>query len=221
MTDDPGIDPPHLRADPQGGLSLHPDRAVCDDRAGWLWSPLGWIGAHPDRMGLLLLPRSAAGHAPPRRPRGLAGRRAGQPHHHGRAPGRARSPAGADDPHLGLHERVRLPREPLAGHRPDPQILYTPGLFLNAELDKASEDNERNALVIETARHKIGVVQIAGLVARRIVSFVKMGDHSSTGERFGLIRFGSRLDIYRAARTPRFSSASARRRSPARRCWRT
>ena len=52
------------------------------------------------------------------------------------------------------------------------QILYTPGLFLNAELDKASEDNERNALVIETAGAKIGVVQIAGLVARRIVSFV-------------------------------------------------
>ena len=76
------------------------------------------------------------------------------------------------------------------------QILYTPGLFLNAELDKASEDNERNALVIETAGTKIGVVQIAGLVARRIVSFVKIGDHLSTGERFGLIRFGSRLDIF-------------------------
>lgn len=76
------------------------------------------------------------------------------------------------------------------------QILYTPGLFLNAELDKASEDNERNALVIETAGTKIGVVQIAGLVARRIVSFVKEGDTLSAGERFGLIRFGSRLDIY-------------------------
>ena len=76
------------------------------------------------------------------------------------------------------------------------QILYTPGLFLNAELDKASEDNERNALVIETGDTKIGVVQIAGLVARRIVSFVKEGDTLSAGERFGLIRFGSRLDIY-------------------------
>ena len=150
----------------------------------------------PDRMGLLLLPRSPAGHAPPGRPRGFPRRRAGEPHHHRRAPGRAQSPAGADDPHLGLHERVRLPREPLAGHRADRQILYTPGLFLNAELDKASEDNERNALVIETAGTKIGVVQIAGLVARRIVSFVKIGDHLSTGERFGLIRFGSRLDIF-------------------------
>src|SRR5690349_13819508 len=76
------------------------------------------------------------------------------------------------------------------------KIIYTPGLFLNAELDKASEDNERNALVIETAGTKIGVVQIAGLVARRIVSFVKIGEQLSTGERFGLIRFGSRLDIF-------------------------
>jgi len=85
-------------------------------------------------------------------------------------------------------------RSPVAGRIT--QILYTPGLFLNAELDKASEDNERNALVIESAGVKIGVVQIAGLVARRIVSFVKAGDSLGAGERFGLIRFGSRLDIY-------------------------
>jgi phosphatidylserine decarboxylase len=76
------------------------------------------------------------------------------------------------------------------------QILYTPGLFLNAELDKASEDNERNALVIETGGTRIGVVQIAGLVARRIVSFVKTGDALGVGERFGLIRFGSRVDVF-------------------------
>ncbi len=76
------------------------------------------------------------------------------------------------------------------------QILYTPGLFLNAELDKASEDNERSALVIETPTGKVGVVQIAGLVARRIVSFVKEGDTLGVGERFGLIRFGSRVDVY-------------------------
>jgi phosphatidylserine decarboxylase len=85
-------------------------------------------------------------------------------------------------------------RSPVAGRIL--QILYTPGLFLNAELDKASEDNERNALVIETDGTRIGVVQIAGLVARRIVPFVKEGDVLSAGERFGLIRFGSRLDIY-------------------------
>src|ERR687893_1527435 len=76
------------------------------------------------------------------------------------------------------------------------QILYTPGLFLNAELDKASEDNERNALVIETATARIGVVQIAGLVARRIVGFVRTGDSLGIGERFGLIRFGSRVDVF-------------------------
>jgi phosphatidylserine decarboxylase len=79
------------------------------------------------------------------------------------------------------------------------QILYTPGLFLNAELDKASEDNERNALVIETAASRIGVVQIAGLVARRIVGFARTGDELGAGERFGLIRFGSRVDVYMPA----------------------
>ncbi len=76
------------------------------------------------------------------------------------------------------------------------QVLYTPGLFLNADLDKASEDNERNALVIETGDTRIGVVQIAGLVARRILCWSKPGDMLGVGERFGLIRFGSRLDIY-------------------------
>jgi phosphatidylserine decarboxylase len=85
-------------------------------------------------------------------------------------------------------------RSPVAGRIA--QILYTPGLFLNAELDKASEDNERNALVIETTATRIGVVQIAGLVARRIVSFVQTGDELGAGERFGLIRFGSRVDVY-------------------------
>ncbi|GJE56579.1 phosphatidylserine decarboxylase [Methylobacterium thuringiense] len=80
------------------------------------------------------------------------------------------------------------------------QIHYTPGLFLNAELDKASDDNERNGLVIETTHKglplRVGVVQIAGLVARRIVGFVSAGDTLQTGERFGLIRFGSRVDVY-------------------------
>jgi phosphatidylserine decarboxylase len=80
------------------------------------------------------------------------------------------------------------------------QIHYTPGLFLNAELDKASEDNERNGLVIETQHRgetlRIGVVQIAGLIARRIVDFIRAGDTLNVGERFGLIRFGSRVDVY-------------------------
>ncbi|TVR10078.1 MAG: phosphatidylserine decarboxylase [Salinarimonadaceae bacterium] len=74
--------------------------------------------------------------------------------------------------------------------------VYTPGLFLNAELDKASEDNERNGLVIEAPGARIAVVQIAGLVARRIVSFVRESDTIGVGERFGLIRFGSRVDVY-------------------------
>ena len=74
--------------------------------------------------------------------------------------------------------------------------VYTPGLFLNAELDKASEDNERNAFVIETLGARIGVVQIAGLVARRIVTFAREGDEVAAGERLGLIRFGSRVDVY-------------------------
>jgi phosphatidylserine decarboxylase len=85
-------------------------------------------------------------------------------------------------------------RAPVAGKVT--RIVYTPGRFLNADLDKASEDNERNGIVLETARGPVGVVQIAGLVARRIACFVKEGDGLSAGERIGLIRFGSRLDVY-------------------------
>jgi len=76
------------------------------------------------------------------------------------------------------------------------RVAYRAGKFLNAELDKASEDNERNGLVIDMGETRIGVVQIAGLVARRIVSFVREGETISAGDRFGLIRFGSRLDVY-------------------------
>lgn len=77
------------------------------------------------------------------------------------------------------------------------RIVYVPGLFLNADLDKASLDNERQALTLERANgQRIGVVQIAGLVARRIVKFVNEGEQLSTGQRFGLIRFGSRVDVY-------------------------
>ena len=77
------------------------------------------------------------------------------------------------------------------------KVAYRPGKFLNASLDKASEDNERNGLVIDLPDgRRIGVVQIAGLVARRILCFVAEGQGLRTGERFGLIRFGSRLDVY-------------------------
>jgi phosphatidylserine decarboxylase len=77
------------------------------------------------------------------------------------------------------------------------RITYVPGLFVNADLDKASLDNERQALTLERANgQRIGVVQIAGLVARRIVKFVQEGESLSAGQRFGLIRFGSRVDVY-------------------------
>lgn len=86
-------------------------------------------------------------------------------------------------------------RAPIAGKVT--QIAYHKGKFVNASLDKASEHNERNGLTIETRQGvRIGVVQIAGLVARRIVCFVKPGQQVDAGFRFGLIRFGSRLDIY-------------------------
>jgi len=76
-------------------------------------------------------------------------------------------------------------------------IAYRPGKFFNASLDKASADNERNSLCIEiTDGRQVAVVQIAGLVARRIVCFADQGQQLRTGERFGLIRFGSRLDVY-------------------------
>ncbi len=86
-------------------------------------------------------------------------------------------------------------RAPIAGTVT--AVAYRPGKFLNASLDKASEDNERNAIAIrmEDGR-QIAVVQIAGLVARRIMCWVEPGQPLRTGERFGLIRFGSRLDVY-------------------------
>jgi len=77
------------------------------------------------------------------------------------------------------------------------RVVYHEGLFLNAHLDKASEDNERNTLVIGTPDgHRIAVVQIAGLIARRIVRFVNEGQALSAGQRIGMIRFGSRADVY-------------------------
>ena len=67
---------------------------------------------------------------------------------------------------------------------------------MSADLDKASEDNERNCLVIAGPRGRVGVVQIAGLIARRIVPFVREGEEIGAGERIGMIRFGSRVDVY-------------------------
>lgn len=86
-------------------------------------------------------------------------------------------------------------RMPVAGQID--AIAYRPGKFLNASLDKASADNERNSLAIRIQDgRKVAVVQIAGLVARRIVCFTRVGQTLRMGDRFGLIRFGSRLDVY-------------------------
>jgi phosphatidylserine decarboxylase len=77
------------------------------------------------------------------------------------------------------------------------KVFYHPGKFFVASLDKASEHNERNGMVlVDNSGRRFTVVQIAGLVARRIISYVKPGDHLTQGARFGLIRFGSRVDLY-------------------------
>ena len=90
---------------------------------------------------------------------------------------------------------VHINRSPIAGTVR--RIAYVPGKFLNADLDKASEENERNYIVFEEASGlRVGITQIAGLVARRIVPFVKPGDRVAAGERIGLIRFGSRVDVF-------------------------
>jgi phosphatidylserine decarboxylase len=90
---------------------------------------------------------------------------------------------------------VHIVRAPVGGRIVT--SAYVPGAFLNAELDKASEENERQALVIETKKgRKTGLVLIAGLIARRIVTFVGEGASVAQGERVGLIRFGSRVDVY-------------------------
>jgi len=90
---------------------------------------------------------------------------------------------------------VHINRSPIAGTVE--RVAYHAGKFLNASLDKASTDNERNGLTLKIADgRKIGVVQIAGLVARRIVCHAREGQTLRTGERFGLIRFGSRTDVF-------------------------
>ena len=163
----------------------------------WLWAPLGWLGlvatlwcvyffrdpprVTPLREGLVISP----------------------------ADGRVSRIANAVPPvELALGDRpvVRISifmsvfdchvnRSPVAGRIE--RIGYRAGLFLNADLDKASDDNERNCFLIRTGGGaRVGVVQIAGLVARRIVSFVREGTAVGAGERIGMIRFGSRLDVY-------------------------
>ena len=81
-------------------------------------------------------------------------------------------------------------------------VTYQPGTFINADLDKASSHNERNAVVIRMADgERLTVVQVAGLIARRILCYVKTGDALARGQRYGFIRFGSRVDVYLPARS--------------------
>lgn len=89
---------------------------------------------------------------------------------------------------------VHVNRAPVRGKIE--RIVYTPGQFMNADMDKASTNNERNALIFDSAHGQIAAVQIAGLIARRILCWASEGDGLAAGERFGLIRFGSRVDVY-------------------------
>lgn len=89
---------------------------------------------------------------------------------------------------------VHVNRYPVSG-----RVAYThynPGKFLNAAVDKASLENEQSSVGIETGRHRVLVRQIAGLIARRIVTYSRPGDPAEQGDRFGMIRFGSRVDVY-------------------------
>jgi phosphatidylserine decarboxylase len=162
----------------------------------WLWSPLGWLGTMatiwcvyffrdpqrvtPIREGIVVSP----------------------------ADGRVSRIVNAVPPkELGLGERsmarvsifmsvfdCHVNRSPVTGKIE--RIVYHHGAFLNADLDKASENNERNSYLIAVGRERVAVVQIAGLIARRIVCFVREGAGVGAGERIGMIRFGSRVDVY-------------------------
>jgi phosphatidylserine decarboxylase len=125
------------------------------------------------------------------------------------ADGRVSQITTAPPPHeLGLGDRpmprisifmsvfdCHVNRSPVTGRVE--RIVYRAGKFLSADLDKASDDNERNAFVIVTTTgQRIVVIQIAGLVARRIVPFAREGETVSAGQRVGMIRFGSRVDVY-------------------------
>ena len=162
----------------------------------WLWSPLGWIGGiatlwciyffrdpkrvTPLRDGLVVSPAdgvvSSIGFFVPPPELGLGDR-----------------PLQRISVFMSVFD-CHVNRAPVTGRIL--KIAYKPGLFINADLDKASEDNERSSLLLDTGIGQVGVVQIAGLIARRIVSFVREGETIGIGDRFGLIRFGSRVDVY-------------------------
>jgi phosphatidylserine decarboxylase len=162
----------------------------------WAWTPLGWLGAiatawcvyffrdpwrvSPQRDGLVLAPADgliiAVDEAKPPPELGLG-----------------------DQPmrRIGIFMSmldVHINRAPMAGKVT--KLAYTEGKFLNASLDKASLDNERMAIKLATAEGEIGVVQIAGLVARRIVTTLRTEQDIIAGQQIGLIRFGSRAEVY-------------------------
>ena len=163
---------------------------------GWLWGPLFWLGLiltawcvyffrDPERVTpvddrLVVSPAdgiiSAVGPAVPPRELGLGD---------------------VEMTRISVFMNVfscHVNRSPVRGRIA--KIEHRPGKFLNAELDKASTENERNGLVIESPNGTVAAVQIAGLVARRIVCWAEAGGSIGTGERFGLIRFGSRVDVF-------------------------
>ena len=163
----------------------------------WIWAPLGWVGvgltvwcyyffrdpkrAVPQGEGLMISPADGIV--------SLIERAAPPPEL-----GMGHAPLLRVSVFMSVFN-CHVNRAPIAGRLI--KMAYRPGKFFNASLDKASEDNERNSLLLELADgRKLVVVQIAGLVARRIVPFVTEGQSLRTGERFGLIRFGSRLDVY-------------------------
>jgi len=163
----------------------------------WIWNPLGWIGvfvtaymayffrdperATPIREDLVIAPADG---------RIVALRLKTPPAELGLPP----APMTCISIFLSVFD-VHINRAPVSGQIA--RRVYVPGLFLNAALDKASDDNEREAMVFRTASgREIGTVRIAGLVARRIVTLVGEGEIIAAGGRVGLIRFGSRVDIY-------------------------
>ena len=163
----------------------------------WVWSPLGWIGTvitvwcayffrdpvrvTPVREGIVVAPAdgrvSRIIYAVPPAELGLG-----------------QKPLTRVSIFMSVFD-CHVNRSPVTGRIE--RIAYHAGTFINADLDKASENNERNGLVIATAAgSRIGVVQIAGLIARRILCYVEPGDTLRRGQRYGFIRFGSRVDVY-------------------------
>ena len=162
----------------------------------WIWAPLGWIALGRDAVVRLFLPRSRAGDAA----RAGAGRRPGRRRRLLRRPGdaaaRARPRRQAAAAGVDLHVGVRLPREPRAGRGAGQARRLSPRRILERRSRQGERSQRAQRRGDRERRRPFGVVQIAGMVARRIVCFTQEGAHLAAGDRFGLIRFGSRVDVY-------------------------